>query len=1598
MSHQSDEVLVRDRSRRLFTFLKELSQLRSKTVRLWRDYPNVIWLGSLPVSLKHKSLISSDSDAELNLLDPIAQIPASEFVPSSASGTENTDVGSSASDGPYKPEIDSSPELIASCAAMPNVEDRVSTDPILADLISAADPPVQEAFSADPAYVEANIGDVWLEVLKPDLPSPPAISKMLRPWITDRELRDSSIDQPRLKSSIEEHQTAEDPAGDTQQGPSDEVHKAWEKYVQDHWKSWARRDIYLRTIQEVYEKLYSIYQLQQTSGERYELVIGTGLLNWKPQGQAPIQRHILTARASLSFDAARGALIVGPPAEGGKILLEQDMLEVGDLPKQKETNRVSELLKDEQVDIWQREKLEHMIKSWVHAVSARGRFEPDVLPSEMVTADPVVFYAPALILRERSEHSLIQVFEKIAHQIEHGTEVPPSIRRLVTIEDDAAGQTEAPDEMIDSDHKSEIYFPLLSNPAQRQIAERLRNQQGVLVQGPPGTGKSQTIANLVCHLLAEGQRVLVTSHTPRALSVLREKFPEELKSLCVTLTGEDSNEILKNLEDSVRGITAKQHDWNPEQNARLQEYLGKSLDAAQERRSQILQELCQLRQFDTSNHQSKFGSYSGSTEQIALRVKAEEKVHGWLADEISQDAEVPLSNEECSELLRLATELTLAQAREASYLLIDPTLLPDPARFSELVRGEAQLRIQYEATETDPAMAGFDALMALTESERAMLFQGVARCLDKLNHLQACKLRWLDAAIRDALLNRDKPWRELLAITAKHITALESAAESISEMEVTGLDGMNIQKVIADAENLQDHLALGGKFGIGPFRAKAVKNGMYLTEQVFVNGRRCDTPEVLENLLCWLEAEERLQSLYKHWQGVKNNLDGSFVKQVNKFHVLHDELAQALSLQDAMLKLQEQLPAVSLLLRISFSEENGLPKLLRAIEAAAKKASLRFYEGQFESLVGLMKQAVAEPKAHPLHQHLYSAVQNRSVEEYRIMHEHLLVLQDARMRLNRRAYLFKRLDVLAPKASLNFAEQYSDSIWVERFKNFDAAWAWARARSWMREISKTEIEVQLIGLLDECDKNIRDLLGELGIAKAWGACFGRLTEKERQYLVAWTKAVKRIGKGTGKYASRHRQAARENMQHCRSAIPAWIMPIHRVAETIEPGQDTFDVVIIDEASQSGPEALFLQYLAKKIVIVGDDKQISPDFVGLNRENVESLRARYLSDIPNSDALGLDNSFFDLSEIRYGGRIRLREHFRCMPEIIHFSNALCYASEPLVPLRQYGAERLVPLVSTYVEDGFMTADAKQINVPEAEALIKQIKDCIKDPGYLNKTIGVITLLNTSQQAKYLEQRLLEELGREEIENRKLRVGDPYDFQGDERDVVFLSMVSAKSEDKRIGALTKDKDERRFNVAASRARDQMWLFHSVTSDDLSAKCLRSKLLVYFQSPPLESAVDDVINLPEVKEKLSKWTLADGKDGPPAPFESWLEVSVYVDLRSRGFAVLPKIELNNYCLDLVVEGRSVRFGIECESDQWKGPEQYYRDLERQRELERCGMRVWRIRGSAYFLNPEETLKPLFKQLELAGIRPKDAPQMLIPQMEVPYPITATQLQPSA
>src|SRR5262249_51526121 len=155
--------------------------------------------------------------------------------------------------------------------------------------------------------------------------------------------------------------------------------------------------------------------------------------------------------------------------------------------------------------------------------------------------------------------------------------------------------------------------------------------------------------------------------------------------------------------------------------------------------------------------------------------------------------------------------------------------------------------------------------------------------------------------------------------------------------------------------------------------------------------------------------------------------------------------------------------------------------------------------------------------------------------------------------------------------------------------------------------------------------------------------------------------------------------------------------------------------------------------------------------------------------------------------------------------------------------------------------------------------------------------------------------------QELAQRHLVCGDAYSFQGDERDVIFLSMVAAPNT--HLGALTRFSDQQRFNVSCSRARDQLWLFHSVMPADLSEHCVRRKLLEHFLDPTRTARQIAGIKVDELRQASLR---ADRQiDRPPAPFESWFEVDVALRLAAGRFRVVPQFEVANYRIDLIVEG---------------------------------------------------------------------------------------------
>ncbi|MDA3834550.1 MAG: AAA domain-containing protein, partial [Spirochaetales bacterium] len=594
-----------------------------------------------------------------------------------------------------------------------------------------------------------------------------------------------------------------------------------------------------------------------------------------------------------------------------------------------------------------------------------------------------------------------------------------------------------------------------------------------------------------------------------------------------------------------------------------------------------------------------------------------------------------------------------------------------------------------------------------------------------------------------------------------------------------------------------------------------------------------------------------------------------------------------------------------------------------------------------------------------------TSLESRSVSEYREAYNEIRQINKVKTTIKERDQRVTILKARLPRLASTLLDSFGDSGWDKLLKNIEHAWNWKCAEAWLIEVSDPGGEKKLQTNLKNIREEISVTLANLAAELAWMHCVKKMKDPDHASLIAWKNAIDELGKGTGRYAERNRVIARKCLEECRGAVPAWVMPIHKILDTIKPVPGMFDVVIIDEASQSGPEALFLAYLAKQMVVVGDDKQIRPEIVGLDQDQVHQLERRYLKDIPHSQIYGPTQSLFGIAEVRFGRPVRLREHFRCMPEIIGFSNRLSYGAQPLIPLRQFGGDRIEPVLkTTYVQGGFQDSGKGKVNKVEAEQIVDAIEKCCEDPKYKDKSIGVISLLNTSDQDRYIEQLLVSRLDPEEIDQRNIACGDAYDFQGDERDIIFLSTVSARSEGNRVRAMTGQKAERRFNVAASRAKDQMWLFHSFNAGELGQNCLRRRLLTYMNEPkkdPLGGTISmSLVDLHEMAKTAQR-----SVDRPPHPFDSWFEVDVYLAIADRQYMVVPQYEVRGFRIDMVIIGGARKLAVECDGDYWHGPEEYEKDLRRQCDLERCDWEFFRVRGSTFYHNPEKALEDLWELL---------------------------------
>jgi very-short-patch-repair endonuclease len=517
--------------------------------------------------------------------------------------------------------------------------------------------------------------------------------------------------------------------------------------------------------------------------------------------------------------------------------------------------------------------------------------------------------------------------------------------------------------------------------------------------------------------------------------------------------------------------------------------------------------------------------------------------------------------------------------------------------------------------------------------------------------------------------------------------------------------------------------------------------------------------------------------------------------------------------------------------------------------------------------------------------------------------------------------------------------------------DIDATWQWRQLDCWVRQALGGQTPAQLQARLEELSVQRWRVIAELVSERAWRRLADNLGDQQRQALNSYMRAVTRFGKTGGKFARRWLTEIRAALNESKDAIPVWIMPTARALTSFRPKIDPpFDVLVVDEASQIGLEAVPLLALARKTIVVGDDKQTSPDNVGLDRQQVFDLLDEHLAMIPKYRTLfDPDNSLYDLAFQKFPGVVMLTEHFRCLPQIIGFSNTHAYNNR-IIPLRDLPPRPgWSPLEAVKVLDGYRNG---MINEPEAETVVDLVAELCANPDYDGMDMGVISLLG-SAQSKLIWDKLYDRVGPETMDRRRLRCGEPASFRGDERDVIIISTVVAADPglpSGRVAAMTGSAAMRRVNVAASRARQQMWVVYSVDPDKFPDGDLRGALIGHCRDGGAATA-------------------------PPADLldacESQFERDVLQKIMAQGYRkVSVQHSVGRYRIDVVVEGPHARLAVECDGDRWHGPDVWHKDRARQQVLERAGWTFERIRGSAFYSDPDAALLPLWQRLAGLGI----------------------------
>ena len=1081
----------------------------------------------------------------------------------------------------------------------------------------------------------------------------------------------------------------------------------------------------------------------------------------------------------------------------------------------------------------------------------------------------------------------------------------------------------------------ELSHILDADASQTQVIAAVQAGRNLVVQGPPGTGKSQTIANIIAGAVKDGKRVLFVAEKRAALDVVHDRMKKcGLGPLCLELHSNKANrkhvygDLKRTLElgeprsvndDLYKCVREVRDELNS-----ISSLLHKLDDTTGMTPYGVIGRLAKLD--EDGNTRPKFqipGANTWSKEQFEERLRATNNLaertaqYGCEGSHIWRGARKRLNRidrKTLSEVLEIGIR-NLDSVRSAFRIaaMAIPATDHDAASVSVCKQLVRRLEVLIAAPKLVPGLLESSPLIEQP--------QVVLENIEKLHKLRsnllsemvehALELEWNQVRLEIAARGRSMiPW--LSGTYRRAIRQLRSVQRSNLPKSVDArlaiLDRLIKYQKLKQAIVKDTFLGRDTRYKVTDFMrvGKAIAKDTSL---------RRDTFDSL-----WLNSETDLQELLLavRWIASQTRCLGSgnavkqFVESVPPYFDLHkaaDDLSGACA---AWMDSWQQIEtATDMDVRTAFNTGS--------IEGVGIKhlwSRLRTWFSDKNSMEGWHRLEAAGRHATELG---LGPIRNR-------LRDGRMSAEKARERLEfiRADAVWKRMCREEPRLEQIDGEDRSAKI--ETFKNLDRQ---------LQKMASYEIVLQH-----------SDTLRDLGSSGQMGIVRGEMNKKTRHLRLR--KLLEKAGEAVS------------------TIKPVFLMSPISVAQYLKLGRLTFDILLIDEASQVRPEdAMGAILRSRQIVVVGDQKQLPPTSFFKRLVSDESeVDFDDTADIQASQAGDME-SILALCEAKAMAGGMLQWHYRSRhPSLIQVSNYEFYNNRLICPPNPELAGTTSGLTFEHV-DGVYDRGKKRNNPKEAEAIVEAI--LVHARKHPDETLGVVAFsraqrdtIRNQLELKRSEFPDLDAFCKED-KNDAFFVKNIENVQGDERDVIFISIGYGRNKSgymaQSFGPVSSEGGERRLNVLFTRAKIKCRVFSTIQHTDIrvdAAKHAGPKVLKKF----LKFAETGNLDIP---------VLTGGE--ADSPFEE----AVSAAIEKHGFRVAGQVGSAGFKIDLAIydpdhDGRFL-LAIECDgaryhSSSWARE----RDRLRQLVLEQKGWRFHRIWSTDWFYNPDAEMAKLLEAIKRA------------------------------